>query len=124
MSATAAATVRTTSLTTMVSIATFCALLRCEQADEPVDQKAQIEKDCHPACLKQWGEYEKCKERIAQKGSGSCEPWAFDYWKCVDKCVSIAAQDAPPTLSVALLSRYSLLTMASFVRLACDQFFI
>ena len=28
-----------------------------------------------------------CKERIAAKGAGSCEPWAFEYWKCMDKCV-------------------------------------
>ena len=57
------------------------------QADV-VDPKAAIEKACHPSCNKYFVEYEKCTERIAKKGEGSCEPWAFDYWKCIDKCVS------------------------------------
>jgi ubiquinol-cytochrome c reductase subunit 6 len=59
------------------------------QADEVVDNKAAIEKACHPACTKPWADYESCKKRIADKGTGSCEPWAFDYWKCIDKCVSV-----------------------------------
>jgi hypothetical protein len=58
------------------------------QADEPVDPKPQIEKDCHPSCKKEWTEYEMCKDRIAAKGTGNCEPWAMDYWRCIDKCVS------------------------------------
>lgn len=57
------------------------------QADA-VDIKPQLEKECHSSCTQQWQEYEKCKERIKAKGEGSCEPWAFDYWKCIDKCVS------------------------------------
>lgn len=60
----------------------------CPQADEPVDPKPKIEAECHKACTKEWAEYEKCKDRIKAKGTGSCEPWAFDYWKCIDKCVS------------------------------------
>jgi ubiquinol-cytochrome c reductase subunit 6 len=58
------------------------------QAEEPVDQKANIEKSCHKPCSKEWDLYEQCKERIEAKGTGSCEPWVFDYWKCIDKCVS------------------------------------
>lgn len=57
------------------------------QADV-VDSKPEIEKACHSSCVRYYAEYEKCKERIAKKGEGSCEPWAFDYWKCIDKCVS------------------------------------
>lgn len=50
--------------------------------------KPVAEADCHKPCKRQWAAYEKCKERIKEKGHGSCEPWAFDYWKCVDVCVS------------------------------------
>jgi hypothetical protein len=64
-----------------------CIVVRLLQEDV-VDKKADFEKGCHPVCVKPFAEYEKCKERIAAKGSGSCEPWAFDYWKCIDKCVS------------------------------------
>lgn len=59
------------------------------QADaEVVDQKPRIEKECHSSCTGQWGKYEACVKRITAKGSGSCEPWAFDYWTCVDKCTA------------------------------------
>lgn len=60
------------------------------QADsEPVDPKPQAEKECHASCTKQWSQYEACKERIAKKaGGGTCEPWAMDYWRCVDKCAA------------------------------------
>lgn len=27
-----------------------------------------------------------CVKRIEAKGEGDCEPWYFDYWKCIDKC--------------------------------------
>ena len=52
-----------------------------------MDPKAAIEKVCHSACSQPWSSTQKCKERIAAKGAGSCEPWAFEYWKCMDKCV-------------------------------------
>jgi len=39
-------------------------------------------------CPKPWAEYEKSKERIAAKGTGNCEAWAFDYWRCIDKCAA------------------------------------
>ncbi|CAN0284721.1 unnamed protein product, partial [Discosporangium mesarthrocarpum] len=29
-----------------------------------------------------------CAGRVNAKGFGTCEPWFFDYLKCVDKCVS------------------------------------
>ena len=70
------------------------ALSPSSQAEDPVDAKPAIDKACHPACLKAWGEYEKCQARIAAKGAGTCEPWAFDYWKCIDKCVSAATHPA------------------------------
>jgi ubiquinol-cytochrome c reductase subunit 6 len=63
------------------------------QADV-VDPKPQIEKECHKPCDKEWSQYEKCKERIKAKGEGTCEPWAFDYWKCIDKCVSVDAANS------------------------------
>jgi ubiquinol-cytochrome c reductase subunit 6 len=59
------------------------------QADvEVVDPKPRIEKECHSSCTKDWTKYEACVKRITAKGSGTCEPWAFDYWTCVDKCTA------------------------------------
>lgn len=57
------------------------------QADEPVDPKGALEKQCHSSCKKQWAQYTACTERVAKKGEGDCQPWAFDYWHCVDHCV-------------------------------------
>jgi Ubiquinol-cytochrome C reductase hinge protein len=31
---------------------------------------------------------QSCIKRIEKKGSGDCEAWYFDYYKCIDKCVS------------------------------------
>ena len=53
---------------------------RCSQAD-PVDPKPQIEEACKAACSLPAVNYEKCKDRIAAKGTGNCEAWYFDYWK-------------------------------------------
>jgi hypothetical protein len=30
-----------------------------------------------------------CEERINKAGTGDCEGWYFDYWHCIDKCVSL-----------------------------------
>jgi len=57
------------------------------QAEDPVDNKAKIEADCHKPCGNEWKAYEACAARIKAKGDGTCEPWSFDYIKCVDKCV-------------------------------------
>ena len=56
------------------------------QAD-PVDAKPAIEQACHAACTVPADKYEACKDRIAKKGTGNCEAWSFDYWKCIDACV-------------------------------------
>lgn len=39
--------------------------------------------------MNEWKLYEKCIPRIQAKGEGTCEPWYFDYIKCVDKCVRL-----------------------------------
>jgi hypothetical protein len=31
---------------------------------------------------------QECSKRIAGGKEGDCEPWYFDYLKCIDKCVS------------------------------------
>ena len=31
---------------------------------------------------------QECVERIRAKGEGECEPYYFDWLKCIDKCVS------------------------------------
>lgn len=53
-----------------------------------MDPKPALEKACESQCTKQWSAYEACKVRIEKKPGGTCEPWAFDYWSCIDKCVS------------------------------------
>jgi hypothetical protein len=60
------------------------------QSDEPVDPKPALEKLCHEPCKALWDNYKACADRVAKKGDGDCSPWYFDYWKCVDKCVSAA----------------------------------
>jgi len=63
--------------------------LSFSQADsEPVDPKPRIEKECHSSCTRQWSKYQDCVKRVTAKGSGTCEPWAFDYWACIDKCTA------------------------------------
>ncbi len=59
-----------------------------QSGSDPVDPKIELDKKCHQPCVKHWDEYQKCTERIAKKGSGTCEPWMMDYWTCVDKCTA------------------------------------
>jgi ubiquinol-cytochrome c reductase subunit 6 len=62
---------------------------RASQADaEIVDPKPAIEKQCHSSCSKEHNAYESCVQRIAKKGSGTCEAWKFDYWHCIDQCTA------------------------------------
>ncbi|CAN0372513.1 unnamed protein product, partial [Phaeothamnion confervicola] len=56
--------------------------------DEPVDPIPLLREKCKAKCTAPWKEYEACKERIAAKGYGDCEPQYFDFIKCSDKCVS------------------------------------
>ena len=51
--------------------------------------KDKLEAECHKPCVNEFKLYEKCVDRIKVKGSGACEPWSFDYIKCVDKCVRV-----------------------------------
>nr|KJB11895.1 hypothetical protein B456_002G001600 [Gossypium raimondii] len=58
--------------------------------EEPVDQKKYLEDGCKPKCVKQLRSYEACVKRIQGDESGHkhCTGQYFDYWSCVDKCVS------------------------------------
>ncbi|GMI57127.1 hypothetical protein ScalyP_jg10650 [Parmales sp. scaly parma] len=58
----------------------------CE--DDPVDPLPALKEKCKPGCKIEWAKYEACGERIAAKGSGDCEPWYFDFLKCIDRCVA------------------------------------
>jgi ubiquinol-cytochrome c reductase subunit 6 len=55
------------------------------------DIKPELEKACHPGCAGFWKAYEACGERIKgdTTGEAHCSPQYFEYWKCVDKCVSL-----------------------------------
>ncbi|EEF29955.1 Ubiquinol-cytochrome c reductase complex 7.8 kDa protein, putative [Ricinus communis] len=58
--------------------------------EEPVDQKKYLEESCKPKCVKPLLEYEACVKRIRgdETGHKHCTGQYFDYWSCVDKCVS------------------------------------
>ena len=58
------------------------------QSDDPVDPKPELEKKCHEPCKPLWELYKQCETRVTKSKEGACEPWFFDYTKCVDKCVS------------------------------------
>lgn len=46
--------------------------------DEPVDMMPTLREQCKPNCMKEFGLYEKCGERVTEKGSGDCE--AVSTW--------------------------------------------
>ncbi|KAF8063094.1 QCR6-1 [Scenedesmus sp. PABB004] len=54
------------------------------------DPKPQLEDECKVDCLKEWHNYQECAKRIesSDHDDAHCTGWAFDYWKCVDKCVA------------------------------------
>lgn len=54
------------------------------------DPKPQLEDACKVECLQQWHKYQECVKRIEGDATGEahCTGWAFDYWKCIDKCVA------------------------------------
>ncbi|CAF2115190.1 unnamed protein product [Brassica napus] len=59
--------------------------------DEVVDPKKYLEESCKPKCVKPLLEYQACVKRIQSDDSGHkhCTGQYFDYWHCIDKCVSI-----------------------------------
>ncbi|XP_028792710.1 cytochrome b-c1 complex subunit 6-like [Neltuma alba] len=64
--------------------------------EEPVDPKGYLEESCKPKCVKPLLEYQfnsstSCVKRIQHDESGHkhCTRQYFDYWSCIDKCVSI-----------------------------------
>eukprot|EP00276_Gloeochaete_wittrockiana_P002998 CAMPEP_0184656260 /NCGR_PEP_ID=MMETSP0308-20130426/16134_1 /TAXON_ID=38269 /ORGANISM="Gloeochaete witrockiana, Strain SAG 46.84" /LENGTH=66 /DNA_ID=CAMNT_0027093291 /DNA_START=76 /DNA_END=276 /DNA_ORIENTATION=- len=57
-------------------------------ADDPVDMKPELEKECHSACKKFWEEYEACSERVHKVRRGNCAPFFMDYYSCIDKCAA------------------------------------
>ncbi|CAO2145689.1 unnamed protein product, partial [Urochloa humidicola] len=58
--------------------------------EELVDQKKYLEERCKPQCVKSLYEYEKCVKRVENDDTGHkhCTGQYFDYWSCVDKCVT------------------------------------
>ncbi|URE02984.1 hypothetical protein MUK42_22639 [Musa troglodytarum] len=61
--------------------------------EEPVDPKQYLEETCKPKCVRPLRAYQLCVERIKEDETGHkhCTGQYFDYWKCVDNCVSILA---------------------------------
>eukprot|EP01041_Mallomonas_annulata_P008155 gene8155-16764_t len=56
--------------------------------EEPVDPFPAITEACKPKCTPQFASYKACIERIEKKKEGDCEAWYFDYYNCLDKCVT------------------------------------
>ncbi|CAA3032655.1 cytochrome b-c1 complex subunit 6 [Olea europaea subsp. europaea] len=59
--------------------------------DEPIDPKKELEERCKAPCTRPLREYQACAKRIQGDESGNkhCTGQYFDYWRCVDKCVSL-----------------------------------
>ncbi|KAK9272426.1 hypothetical protein L1049_002799 [Liquidambar formosana] len=58
--------------------------------EEIVDPKKKMEDSCKPKCVKSLFEYQACIKRIQgdEMGHKHCTGQYFDYWSCVDTCVS------------------------------------
>lgn len=57
--------------------------------DEPVDFQADLVKQVHPQCIKQWTAYEACSKRIDGKDDGNnCNGTFTEYWKCIDSKIA------------------------------------
>ncbi|CAD5196674.1 unnamed protein product, partial [Musa acuminata subsp. malaccensis] len=65
--------------------------LQTKMADEePVDPKQYLEDTCKPKCVRPLRAYQACVKRIKgdETGHKHCTGQYFDYWKCIDECVS------------------------------------
>ncbi|VVA91404.1 unnamed protein product [Arabis nemorensis] len=74
-----------------MSFAVYSFRLTFAMADEEVvDPKKYLEESCKPKCVKPLLEYQACVKRIQGDDSGHkhCTGQYFDYWHCIDKCVS------------------------------------
>ena len=60
---------------------------KMDDDEEVVCPLPKMKKDCEPKCASTFAHYLACVDRITAKGSGDCEPYYFDYLKCIDKCV-------------------------------------
>ncbi|RLM57990.1 hypothetical protein C2845_PM18G01260 [Panicum miliaceum] len=78
--------------------------------EDPVDQKKYLEERCKPQCVKSLYEYEKCVKRVENDDTGHkhCTGQYFDYWSCIDKCVSTCFQIT--LIFVTISSRKTLLS--------------
>ncbi|EGB11359.1 hypothetical protein AURANDRAFT_69671 [Aureococcus anophagefferens] len=54
--------------------------------EEPVCPLPAMRKACEPKCTDAYKAYLSCVDRIEAKGGGDCEPYYFDWLKCLDKC--------------------------------------
>ncbi|KAH9532651.1 hypothetical protein CY35_18G009900, partial [Sphagnum magellanicum] len=67
-----------------------------EEAEEeedlsPVDTKPECEESCKPRCVKQLLHYEVWKH---------CTGQYFDYWGCIDKCLSVSVLQSISTATL------------------------
>ncbi|CAF2083255.1 unnamed protein product [Brassica rapa subsp. trilocularis] len=76
----------------------FISFFKYHRADEEVvDPKKYLEESCKPKCVKPLLEYQACVKRIQGDESGHkhCTGQYFDYWHCIDKCVSSSSSGFP-----------------------------
>ncbi|XP_078175539.1 cytochrome b-c1 complex subunit 6-2, mitochondrial-like [Carex rostrata] len=59
--------------------------------EEIMDQKKYLEDTCKPKCVRPLRVYQECVERVKDDESGHkhCTGQYFDFWACVDTCVSV-----------------------------------
>ena len=65
--------------------------------DEPVDMMPTLREQCKPNCMKEFGLYEKCGERVTEKGSGDCEAVSTWYGVGVGAGLHYGGQIFAPT---------------------------
>ena len=61
--------------------------------EDPVDPRPDLEEACKPKCAKFVTAYEGCVGRVEKDTTGEahCTGQYFDFWHCIDHCVSSRA---------------------------------
>ncbi|KAH0921549.1 hypothetical protein HID58_021567 [Brassica napus] len=97
-----------------------------DRADEEVvDPKKYLEESCKPKCVKPLLEYQACVKRIQGDDSGHkhCTGQYFDYWHCIDKCVSSSYGFPFAVHIISFFLRYNTEMKLDFISPGCTQAF-
>ncbi|CAG7868959.1 unnamed protein product [Brassica rapa] len=104
----------------------FISFFKYFRADEEVvDPKKYLEESCKPKCVKPLLEYQACVKRIQGDDSGHkhCTGQYFDYWHCIDKCVSSSYGFPFAVHIISFFLRYNTEMKLDFISPGCTQAF-